>query len=345
MKDKDKVLLEILSNDATKVASCLDFQELANKKILLTGANGLIGINFLTSLWQIGIKIPGITIIPIIHSEPPLYLLPIINSKNVQVLKGDLTNEGFLEKLPSADIIIHAAGSGEPSKFMINQFDSLKINSLTTFRLFEKLNENGRFLFISSSEIYNGLESPEYSENQIGITNTDNPRACYIEGKRTGETICNLYRKQGVNAFSVRLSLTYGPGVRLGDQRVLPSLIQKALKGKIDLLDSGHATRTFCYISDAIELMWYILLYGNSSCYNVGGISTIKIKELAYLIGKILNVPIVIPKEDTGIAGAPDSVYLNINRVLSEYNKERFIDLEEGITRTINWYKNLECIF
>jgi nucleoside-diphosphate-sugar epimerase len=281
-------------------------------------------------------------IFPIVHSNPLKYLKPLLENKTVQVIRGDLTDETFIETLPDADIIIHAAGSAEPSKFMLNPISSLKINTVTTLKLFEKLNKNGRFLFISSSDIYNGLELPKYSENQIGTTNTDHPRACYIEGKRTGETICDLYRQQGINAFSVRLSLTYGPGTRIGDQRVLPSFIQKAIKGKIDLLDSGEVSRTFCYISDAIEMMWHILLYGGHSCYNVGGISSIKIKELADLIGKILNVPVISPKVKTSIAGAPINVCLDMTRILSEYNKEGFIDLEEGIKRTVNWYKGLE---
>ncbi|HPS31762.1 MAG TPA: NAD-dependent epimerase/dehydratase family protein [bacterium] len=341
MRNKVNKLNELLTSDAMKVASCSDFQELTDKRIMITGANGLIGINFLASLIQIANKVHGIKIFPVIHSEPSEFLLPFLNSEKVQVFRGDLTDEKFIETLPIADIIIHAAGSGEPVKFMKNTVASLKINTLTTLKLFEKLNVKGRFLFISSSDIYNGLESPEYSENQIGNTNTDHPRACYIEGKRTGETICNLYRQQGTNAISVRLSLTYGPGTRAGDQRVLPSFIKKALSGKIELLDKGESVRTFCYISDAIEMMWYIILHGKHSCYNVGGVFSIKIKELASLIGRLLNVPVVIPEVRTGIAGAPDKVFINLDRIMCEYKKRKFIDLEDGINKTIDWYKNL----
>lgn len=341
MKNRVEALSDLLTFDAMKVASCFDFQELTNKHIIITGASGLVGINFLASLLQIAKKVNGMKIFPIIHSDPSEFLLPLLNSKTVQVFKGNLTDSEFIKTLPDADIIIHAAGSGEPSKFMTDTLASLKINTLTTFMLFEKLNSNGKFLFISSSDIYNGLESAKYSENQIGTTNTDHPRACYIEGKRTGETICTLYRQQGVNASSVRLSLTYGPGTRPNDKRVLPSFIQKAIKGKIELLDEGEATRTFCYISDAIEMMWHIILHGTHSCYNVGGVSAIKINELAYLIGQLLNVPVVIPNVKKSIAGAPSSVFLNLDRIMSEYKKESYIELQEGLEKTIVWHKNL----
>ena len=328
-------------HDALKVASCFDFSMLINKSVMITGANGLIGINFLSSLTQIANKVHGITIIPVMHTNTAEFLRPFIEHHSVRVYTGDLTDEKFIETLPRADVIIHAAGSGEPSKFISNGISSLKINTLTTFKLIEKLNNDGKFLFISSSDIYNGLNTEIFSEEQIGTTNTEHPRACYIEGKRTGETICNLSRLRGVKAFSVRLSLTYGPGTKLGDQRVLPSFIQKALKGQIELLDSGEAHRNFCYISDAIEMMWYVLLYGKFGIYNVGGVTSISIKELAYLIGQLASVPVLFPAKAAGVAGAPRNVCLELKRILSDYNKVNFVSMEDGLVRTINWYRHL----
>ena len=331
--------LTLLIEDANKVISCMDLSALANKDVMVTGASGLIGINFLLTFIQIADIIPGINIFPVIHSEPSFFPKSYFQSKKIHFIKGDLTDEKFCKKLPTADIIIHAAGSGEPNKFIANPLTSLKINTVSTFNLFEKLKKNGSFLFISSSDVYNGLTSEKYSENQIGTNNTDHPRACYIEGKRTGEAICNLFRQQGLNTFSVRLSLTYGPGMRLGDQRVLPSFIQKGLKGNIELLDSGNAIRTYCYISDAIEMMLHIIMNGKERLYNVGGVTSCKIFELAYLIGNICKVPVIIPKTEAGIIGAPENVFIDISRILMEYRKGKFIGLEEGLQRTINWYK------
>jgi len=342
MDQNIKILKEILTKDAMNVASCMDFRDLANKSIMITGSNGLIGINFLVSLIQITSNIPGINVYPVIHSSPSVFLLPFLSNQRITVYKGDLTDERFVATLPCVDIIIHAAGSGIPGRFLSNKLSSLKINTLTTLKLFEKLNKDGRFLFISSSDLYNGLVSERYSEDQIGTTNTNHPRACYIEGKRTGETICNIYHEMGVNAYSVRLSLTYGPGLTFDDSRVLPSFIRKALDEKIELLDSGAASRTFCYISDAIELMWFVLLHGKHSLYNIGGKGNIKISDLAAMIGKILNVPVQYPILESGILGAPQHVCLDINRILLESKKERFIELQEGLRNTITWYSYLK---
>ena len=341
MKNSAAALAGLLNGDAARVASCFDFKKLAGKRVMVTGAGGLIGINFLASLVRIADKVSGLRIFPVIHSRPAAFLAPFLRHKAVRVFRGDLTDDRFLETLPQADLIIHAAGSGEPGKFMADPLSTLKMNTSTAYKLLGELGGKGSFLFISCSDIYGGLKSPKYTEDQIGTTNTDHPRACYIEGKRTGETICGLYRREGVRAYSARLSAVYGPGGRNGDQRALPSFIQKGLKGKIDLLDSGEAKRTFCYISDAVEMMWYMILRGKRGCYNVGGVSTVKIGELARLIGKIMKVPVSVPKVNAGIPGAPASVRLDLGRLLAEYDKMNFIGLEEGLERTVAWHKNL----
>ena len=128
----------------------------------------------------------------------------------------------------------------------------------------------------------------------------------------------------------------------IGDQRVLPSFIQKGLTGKIQLLDSGNANRTFCYVSDAIKMMLHIIMNGKERLYNVGGVTSCKISELACLIGKICKVPVVIPKTEGGIIGAPENVFIDINRFLGEFKMGNFVGLEEGLNRTINWYKVIE---
>lgn len=341
MNNRIDKLVEILVSDAKKIATSMDFKNLSKKKIIITGANGLIGINFLTSLLQISKNFSGIEIYAVIHSSPSEFLLPFLNNKEVTIFRGDLTDELFIESLPTVDIIIHAAGSGIPSQFLSNKLSSLKINTVTTIKLFEKLNKEGRFLFLSSSDLYNGLEASKYSEDQIGTTNTNHPRACYIEGKRTGETICNIFREMGIKAYAVRLSLTYGPGVSFEDSRVLPSFIRKALNGSIEMLDSGNVSRTFCYISDAIEMMWFVLLNGNDSLYNIGGIENIKVKDLGKLIGKLLKVPVIFPTTDLSILGAPQNVEININRFLQESKKESFVELQEGLVNTIDWFRYL----
>lgn len=335
-------LYSILSQSAGKVAAALDFSPLAGKTVLVTGGNGLLGLNFVVSLVSISKQVPGIRIVAVVRSSPSDVLTSLQGFGEIEIVQGDLTDEAFIRGLPAADVIIHAAGSGIPVEFLKHRITSLKINTTSTFGLFEKLKESGRFLFISSSDVYNGLVEESYREDQIGTTNTDHPRACYIEGKRTGEAICGIFHQEGVHACAVRLSPTYGPGVSYNDSRVLPSFIRKGLNGRIELLDSGDALRTFCYVSDAIEMIWFVLLYGKHALYNIGNTDVTTVRDLAGTIGRILGVPVEIPEAQTGIAGAPRAARLDISRYLSEANKAGFVPLEDGLGSTIEWLRLLK---
>jgi UDP-glucuronate decarboxylase len=337
-------MFDIIAEDAEKILANFDLSELKGKTILITGASGVIGNYFLASLWEFLNKEPSETkVFAVMQSEPLPYLKSFLNYSGAEIIFGDLSDYDFCRSLPNADYIIHAAGYGQPGRFMEDQVKTLKINTMAMYALFEKLNTGGKFLFISSSEVYSGLFNPPFSEKQIGNTNTTHPRSCYIEAKRCGEAICNAYISNGIKAKSARLSLAYGPGTKPDDKRVLNSFIQKALQQKeIKLLDLGEAKRTYCYAADAVEIMWNILLHGQEAVYNVGGNSKITVGDLAKKIGDYLNIPVIFPKNsNNAVSGAPDDVFLNMNKVENEFNKKDYIDFNAGLERTIEWQKEL----
>lgn len=335
-------LAETIIKDAENILEKVDLNELEGKSILITGSSGLIGNYFLACLKILSgnKKIKKIT--AVCNSQYPLYLNDLVNYPEIEIMIGDLTGYEFRQKIPMADYIIHAAGYGQPGRFMENPIKTLKLNTETTSYLFDKLKNGGKFLFLSTSEVYSGLTNPPHKESEIGATNTTHPRSCYIEAKRCGEAICNAYRTKDVQAKSARLSLAYGPGTKPNDLRAINSFIQKAIQGKIELLDQGEAKRTYCYISDAIEILWNILLFGKEPVYNVGGFSSIAIADLARKIGKHLNVPVVFPETSSKkISGAPIDVSLDMTKVKQEFGKTEYVPFDEGLERTIEWQKKL----
>lgn len=336
---------QILTQDAIEINKKINLKELLGKQIIITGASGLIGINFICSIKEFckNNKKNNPKIIAIFHGDTPEIFKEILNSRNIIIKRGDITDLAFTNSLPKADIIIHAAGYGQPGRFMQDKIKTFEINTKATYALLQKLKLNGKFLFISTSEVYSGLSKPPYKENEIGTTNTAHPRACYIEGKRGGEAICNIYFEKGISVKSARLSLAYGPGTRNGDMRVINSFIEKGLKGNIEMMDSGKAKRTYCYVRDAIEIMWHILLHGKEPIYNVGGFSSITIEKLAKKIAKYLKVKVIIPKKENKIQGAPDDVRLDMTKSAKEFGKKQknFVYLDEGLKNTVDWYKEL----
>jgi nucleoside-diphosphate-sugar epimerase len=260
--------------------------------------------------------------------------------KNISFRAGNLIDVNFLSTLDNYDIILHGANYGQPGKFMENKIETILLNTYTTNFLINKLNKNGKFLFISSSEVYSGLEKESYNENDIGMTNALHDRACYIESKKCGEAICTSHNKDyNTDIKCIRLALGYGPGAKIGDRRVLYSFIEKALKyNKIEMLDSGDALRAYCYINDAVLMMFNILFNGKDVIYNVGGIDDISIYDLAAKIGKILSVP-VISGNSTGLLSAPKNVKLDLSKYFKEFGQINFISYETGLKNTCRWYQ------
>jgi UDP-glucuronate decarboxylase len=330
--------MEFLKEDLDKITKNIDFSYLKDKKVLITGASGLVGFYLSQCLKELQNDL-NIEIYLSYKNNIPDYLQFYFNFKYTE-LKGDITS---LKLQPEYfDIIIHSSGYAQPSKFLDDRLKTLKINTDATVNLLNALKKEGKFLFASTSEVYNGNDNFNITESDIGTTTPDHNRACYIEGKRCGETICHSYILSGYDIKIARLSLAYGPFTKKGDGRVLSNLIDKGLnKDIIELIDDGSSIRTYCYITDVIEMFWNILLYGKQTVYNVGGFSNISIKELAKLIGEKLNKEVKIPSLTTSLVGSPKVVNISIDRYLQEFNKTSFVNMNEGISKTIEWNKNI----
>jgi len=193
---------------------------------------------------------------------------------------------------------------------------------------------------LSSYQIYFGTLKKKYIENDCGFSSPSHERACYIEGKRCAEALCHAYRRKGYNISVARLGDIYGPGTKPGDKRAINSFIEQAIKSKkIILRDKGNAKRSYCYILDAINVLLKMLINSKETIYNVGSPYFLSIKDVSELICSITNSKLIIPKNVNSIIGAPKSLDLDLNKIKKEFGSKKFIDINEGLKRTILWQK------
>jgi UDP-glucuronate decarboxylase len=326
---------DIIFKDAAEILKRVDFTWLEKKTVLITGATGLLGTHFLATLCLLKEAGMKIKVFAACHSEPADYTEEIAHRGRIQLIDGfpGITHTGD-------DVIIQAAGYAQPRVFTRNPVETIRINTDLTQQLLRKLRPGGKFLFISSSEVYSGLQGVA-TEDMIGTTTPYHERACYIEGKRCGETIVNAYRLAGLDAKSARLGLTYGPGTRKGDQRAMSSFIRQALTNDvIDMQYSGRDPRVFCYVRDAVEMLWNICLRGKQSVYNVGGSSFTDMRNIALRIGEMTNSEVKLQWADDEIPGSGD-VQMSISRVQEEFGYRGFVGMIEGLQNTIGWNRGL----
>jgi UDP-glucuronate decarboxylase len=337
------VLADALLDEGHGVCSRVDFSAFQDATILITGASGLIGSNFVATLRALlDSKKCALTAYCIVHSEPGPHFAALVKHPAFHLLSVDLSDYSQYHQIPAADLVIHAAGYAQPDRFMNAPVDTVAVNAFATLGLLGKLKQDGRLLFLSSTELYCGLQGRTCSENDIGTSTPFHPRAAYIEGKRCGETICYSYFLRGVHAVSARLGDVFGPGTRRSDERSINAFIRKAISnGVIDLKDRGSAIRTFCYVSDVVEMLWKIVLFGKQPIYNIGGQAATSIADVACRIARITGARVVFPQQDSGVTGAPLGLAIDQSRFFSEFSKDTFVSLNTGLEKTIAWQRRL----
>jgi dTDP-glucose 4,6-dehydratase len=145
------------------------------------------------------------------------------------------------------------------------------------------------------------------------------------------------YRKLDVRI--ARIFNTYGPRMRLDDGRVVPTFVAQALRGQaITMFGDGSQTRSFCYVDDHVEGIWRLLGSGYQEPVNIGNPHELTILEFAKAVQRLVgaHVDIVskpLPEDDPKVR-RPD-----ITRAREVLGWEPKIDFDEGMRRTIAWFR------
>ena len=333
-----KIILDDTKN-LVKEKSCKYFK---NKKILILGYSGIVGQYFVgLFLNLLNTKYSPKSITLASKNKTPSYLSFLKKIKKIKIIQNDIS-KNKLQTFKNYDCIIFSAGYGQPSKFLNNPIETINLNTTVLNNFFHKLNPKGKFLYMSSGEIYNKNKNKNLTENDIGLTNTDDPRASYIEAKRCGEVIVNTYKKiHNIEAKSIRLCLAYGPGSKKNDGRVLYQFINRSLKNKnLEIQDCGLAKRKYIYILDAIKMMLNITAFGKQTTYNIAGQESVTIKSLAKKIADIFNIKLQVKNKEV-LPGSPADISISIKRYVDEFGKINLTKIDDGLKKTIDWHKLL----
>jgi dTDP-glucose 4,6-dehydratase len=184
--------------------------------------------------------------------------------------------------------VFHLASPASPADYTAHQVSTLRAGALgTEAALRLALELDARMVFTSTSEVYGDpLEHPQ-REDYWGNVNPIGVRSAYDEAKRYAEALCFAFlRETTVDVGIARLFNTYGPGMRAGDGRFIPTLIRQALRGTdLTIHGDGQQTRSFCYVSDTIAgLMRLMDASGLTGPFNLGNPVEQTIESVAELI-------------------------------------------------------------
>ncbi len=358
----------IILKDMDYIASNLNFNLnlFKDAKFLITGGGGFIGyylVNFFFYLDKKKLlkKNSKIVIWDSFIRGKPQWLESISKKSNkIHIKKINISTYKISKKL-DFDYIIHSASIASPTfyrKYPIETMDAnvWGLRNLLDFALIKSKTKKRvkGFLYFSTSEIYGNPDKTNIptKENYNGNVSCVGPRSSYDESKRFGETLCvNFSKEHKLPIKIVRPFNNYGPGLKLKDKRLIPDIMNNILSKKnITIYSDGSPTRTFCYIADAIHGYLNALIIGKSGdYYNIGNDQdeiTVKnlVKKIIFLSSKIIDFkPKIIikkSKEKDYLVDNPQRRCPDLYKSRKDLKYKAKINLNDGILRTIMWYKS-----
>jgi dTDP-glucose 4,6-dehydratase len=305
-------------------------------RVLVTGGAGFIGSHLCDFLLAHGCEVVCVdnlvtgSLNNIAHIRDPKFLF----------IKHDVTNVITVDE--PLDYVLHFASPASPIDYLELPIQTLKVGALGTHKALGLAKARGaKFLLASTSEVYGDPLVHPQREDYWGNVNPVGPRGVYDEAKRFAEAMTMAYhRVHRLDTRIVRIFNTYGSRMRLTDGRAIPTFIRQAKAGvPLTVYGDGSQTRSFTYVSDLVDGIWKLMQAPVNDPVNLGNPREMTLLELAKQIlslsgsrSEIVFGP--LPVDDPKVR-QPD-----ISRARRLLGWEPKVDVEDGLRRTIEWYRD-----
>ena len=309
------------------------------KRILVTGGAGFLGSHICDRLVEDG---HDVLCLDNFFTSQKSNVAHLLDHHNFELIRHDITHPIWLE----VDEIYNLACPAAPGHYQYNPIKTMKTSVMGAINVLGLAKRCGaKILQASTSEIYGDPEVHPQPESYKGAVNTLGPRACYDEGKRAAETLfMDYHRSHGVRVKIVRIFNTYGPRMHPFDGRVVSNFIRQAITGDhISMFGDGSQTRSFCYRDDLCKGI--IRMMNSDDAFtgpvNIGNPGEFTIMQLAEMVQEIAGNNCTISHkplpQDDPLQRQPD-----ITLAREKLDWEPTIQLREGLTRTIEWFKSID---
>ena len=327
----------------------LPWEKLQNKRMLISGATGLLG-SFLVDVLMQRDESNGMncTVYALGRSEEKARarFCRYANDGHFVFIPYDVKKPFHREDLGKVDYVLHLASNTHPVQYATDPIGTITTNviGLQNMLEFASMHDATRFAFASSVEVYgeNRGDTEQFEESYCGYLDCNTLRAGYPESKRCGEALCQAYKTQkGLDVVIPRFARSYGPTMLMSDTKAISQFIKKGVEGEdIVLKSEGTQFYSYQYVADSVSGLLTVLLLGNSGeAYNISDESSdITLKDLASIIAGVNGKKVVFELPDSveraGYSTATKA-RLDGKKIAALGWKPRF-DIRTGIIRTIN---------
>ncbi|MDQ0913633.1 dTDP-glucose 4,6-dehydratase [Streptomyces canus] len=308
------------------------------RRALVTGGAGFVGSHLCERLLEAGCEV---VCLDNLATGSRANVADLCRHAGFRFVHGDATDPAAWQGLTGRfDLVLHFACPASPADYLRLPLETLAVGSEgTRHALHRARTDDARFVLASTSEVYGDpLQHPQ-RESYWGNVNPIGPRSVYDESKRFAEALVTAHRTvHATDAAIVRIFNTYGPRMRTGDGRAVPTFIAQALHGTaLTVAGDGSQTRSLCYVDDTVEGVLALAASGESGPVNIGGSQEITMLDLARRIVDLTasSSPIRFverPVDDPG-RRKPDT------RLAHErLGWQPRTDWTDGLKQTIDWF-------
>jgi len=317
-----------------------------NKNILVIGGAGFIG----SLLCERLVAKNNVICLDNFSSSAEKNINHLLQLPRFEFINHDISNPIELEKVTDlAKFKINVFGISEVYNLAcptsVKNFEKLRIKTVeaSTRGLINALElavkYKAKFMQFSSSVVYGESPRDEFvTESYRGVCDMLDPRACYDEGKRYGESVVDNYRLvNGLDTKIVRIFRTYGPRMLLSDGQMMPDFILNALDNKDLVIYGNEDFRTsLCYVGDIVEGCVKIMDSTITDPVNLGSTEVFRLADVAQkiieLTGSTAKVKFETAKLFMRELALPDITFAKDN-----FGWFPIVTLEEGLQKTIDF--------
>lgn len=310
------------------------------KKILITGGAGFIGSNFIRYFLNKYSDHHIVNLDKLTYAGCRASLKDIEKNKHYNFVKGDICDTKIVEKtVKDCDIIIHFAAQTHVDRSIVDATEFIHTNVYGTYTLLEGARKNnlGKFIHVSTDEVYGSIENGFFSEKS-----SLNPNSPYAATKAAADLLVRSYiMTYGFPAIIIRPSNNFGPYQY--PEKIISLFITNALENKkLPVYADGSNVREWLYVLDNCEAVDLVLQKGKiGEIYNIGGGNEKANLELTHLILKIMGKPKSLIKFVEDRPGHDKRYSLNCEKIKRLGWRPKY-DFYTAIEATVKWYRDNE---
>jgi len=309
-------------------------------KILVTGGAGFIGSNFIRLVLASRKGYAVVNYDKLTYAGNLANLESVANDPNYTFVRGDICDAAALESaMRGSEAVIHFAAESHVDRSIYEPSPVIQTNITGTFILLEVLRKLSvpRLVHVSTDEVYGDIPPDVFADETFPLQ----PSSPYSASKAAADLLVSSYvRTYGLPALITRSSNNYGP--YQFPEKFVPLMITNALLDQaLPIYGDGRQQRDWVHVEDNCRGILTVLEKGKTGqIYNIGGLNIEENLSLVKDLLRLMNKPESLLSYVQDRPGHDRRYALTYRKMETELGWKPAITLDDGLRRTIEWYKN-----